>query len=225
MDSIDAVNGNLHLQVPLASMPKGPAGWGFDLDLVYDSHLYDVMVEPDYEWLNSLATTGGWNYNFQNARLEGEAKPQNQCQTTADQPYFRLRVGLPDGSLHVLHHSGEPFADDGFYRFNPAGKPFVLCTTLTPMAGLQTYYTTDGSFLRLQIFADGSPDWWTKQWTLFFPDGRKAVGTSDRLEHLYDANGNGMIWTATNRGLLSWTTPIRPMTAHFLHGGYESTST
>ena len=64
MDSIDAVNGNLHLQVPLASMPKGPAGWGFDVDLVYDSHLYDVVVETDYQWLNNQATTGGWNLQF-----------------------------------------------------------------------------------------------------------------------------------------------------------------
>ena len=192
MDSIDAVNGNLHFQVPLASMPKGRAGWGFDLDLIYDSHLYDVVVESDYQWLNNQATTGGWNYNFQNAKLEGEAKPLTQCQTTNDQPYFRLRVALPDGSLHVLHHNGEPFANDGFYRFDPAGKPFVLCTTLAPLTGLQSYYTTDGSFLRLQILADGTPDWWTKQWTLFFADGRKAVGTGDKLQHLYDANGNAV---------------------------------
>ena len=35
-------------------------------------------------------------------------------------------------------------------------------------------------------------DWWTKQWTLFFPDGRKAVGTGDKLQHLFDANNNGV---------------------------------
>jgi len=192
LDSIDAVQGNLHLQVPLVSMPKGRAGWGFDVDLVYDSHLYDVMVETDYQWLNNQATTGGWNYNFQNAKLESEAKPLTQCQTVNDQPYFRLRIGLPDGSLHLLHHKGEPFANDGFYRFDPAGKPFVLCTGLTPLTGLQSYYTTDGSFLRLQILADGSADWWTKQWTLFFPDGRKAVGAGDKLLHLFDANNNGI---------------------------------
>jgi RHS repeat-associated protein len=192
MDSIDAVNGNLHLQVPLASMPKGRAGWGFDLDLVYDSHLYDVVVEQDYQWLNNQATTGGWNYNFHNAKLEGEIKPLAQCQTTNEQPYFRLRIGLPDGSMHVLHHIGEPFANDGFYRLDAAGKPFALCTTLGPVSGWQSYYTTDGSFLRLQIFADGSPDWWTKQWWLTFADGRKAVGTGDKLQRLYDANGNGI---------------------------------
>src|SRR5262245_63948343 len=42
LDAIDAVNGKLHLQIPLASLPRGRAGSGFDLDLVYDSHLYDM---------------------------------------------------------------------------------------------------------------------------------------------------------------------------------------
>ena len=86
---------------------KGRAGWGFDVDLVYDSHLYDVVVETDYQWLNNQATTGGWNYNFQNAKLEGEAKPLTQCQTTSDQPYFRLRIGLPDGSVRSSSRSRE----------------------------------------------------------------------------------------------------------------------
>src|SRR5207237_10260979 len=61
IDSINTVNGNLHLQVPLASMPKGRAGWGFDLDLVYDSHLYDVIVESERQALDDQATTAGWN--------------------------------------------------------------------------------------------------------------------------------------------------------------------
>src|SRR5438445_11066088 len=39
IDSIDVVNGKLHMQVPLASLPRGRAGSGFDVDLVYDSHL------------------------------------------------------------------------------------------------------------------------------------------------------------------------------------------
>src|SRR5262245_57359574 len=42
IDSIDAVNGKLHLQVPLGSLPRGKAGSGFDLELNYDSHLYDL---------------------------------------------------------------------------------------------------------------------------------------------------------------------------------------
>src|SRR5258705_13631210 len=43
VDSIDAVNGKLHLQIPLASLPRGKAGSGFDLELNYDSHLYDLL--------------------------------------------------------------------------------------------------------------------------------------------------------------------------------------
>src|SRR6185295_4359177 len=44
IDHIDPVTRQLNLQVPLASLPKGYAGTGFDLSLVYDSHIYDVQI-------------------------------------------------------------------------------------------------------------------------------------------------------------------------------------
>ena len=45
VDSIDPISGKLHLEIPLASLPRGRAGTGFDLNLVYDSHLYDLVPE------------------------------------------------------------------------------------------------------------------------------------------------------------------------------------
>src|SRR5262245_12375722 len=85
VDSIDPVNGTLHLKIPLASLPRGRAGSGFDLDLVYDSHLYDINprtepprppnLEPVFvQELSNLDTTGGWRYNTTNYRLEGETR-------------------------------------------------------------------------------------------------------------------------------------------------------
>src|SRR6058998_3952304 len=46
-DAIDTFNGKLHLQIPLGSLPSGRAGLGFDLDLVYDSHLHDIVTAVD----------------------------------------------------------------------------------------------------------------------------------------------------------------------------------
>src|SRR5262249_33544072 len=48
LDSIDALTGKLHVKVPLASLPRGRGGSGFDVDLIYDSHLYDLAprIEP-----------------------------------------------------------------------------------------------------------------------------------------------------------------------------------
>ena len=39
IDHIDPVSGKLHIEIPLASLPRGRAGSGFDLNLVYDSWL------------------------------------------------------------------------------------------------------------------------------------------------------------------------------------------
>jgi hypothetical protein len=194
IDSIDAVTGKLHLQIPLASLPQRRAGLGYDLDLVYDSHLYDMDVSPDQQALQPEFTTGGWSYNFMNYKFDGELRPVTQCQTTNDYPYIRMRVSLPDGSLHILHRNGETFADDGFYKFDPAGKPSSLCSRyLPPITGWLTYYTTDGSFLKVEIYADGTPDWYNKNWYLYFPNGQRVVGNkSNQVETIYDSNGNAI---------------------------------
>jgi hypothetical protein len=60
-----------------------------------------------------------------------------------------------------------------------------------PVNGWLTYFTTDGSYLKLEIYADGS-DWQKQNWYLYFPDGRRVVGRGDQVEALYDANGNAI---------------------------------
>jgi hypothetical protein len=41
LDSIDPVSGKINLSIPLGSLPAGRGGSGFELALVYDSHIYD----------------------------------------------------------------------------------------------------------------------------------------------------------------------------------------
>src|SRR5688572_25350939 len=86
IDNIDAVTGKLHLQIPLASLPKRRGGFGFDLDLIYDSHIYNMNVSPGHQTLEQASPTGGWSYNFQNYKFDGEYRPISQCQTISDQP-------------------------------------------------------------------------------------------------------------------------------------------
>ena len=70
VDSIDPISGKLHLEIPLASLPRGRAGTGFDLNLIYDSHIYDLVPEilqpppnldltPEVAWSLSSYSTGG----------------------------------------------------------------------------------------------------------------------------------------------------------------------
>src|SRR5437773_3149054 len=214
VDSIDPVSGKLHVEIPLASLPRTRGGFGFDLGLVYDSHLYDIFpglftysnppqIATKYE-LDSLSLNGGWSYNFKNYQLEGETRqgvdPSNQCPAGEELRVYRYRIRLADGSLHVLHLKpatsnidwNEGYKGDGFYPITASGKASACAAKWGWPAqtnGWFTYYTSDGSFLKLEINANGSNEG-TQQWYLYFPDGRRVVGRGYEAEKLYDANGN-----------------------------------
>ena len=213
VDHIEPVSGKLHLEIPLASLSAGRAGIGFDVNLVYDSHEYDVLpsilqpIEPYTELaeayqLSSQATTGGWNYNFDNYRIEVESRsdtefaPPQYCSQESwskERRVYRLRVGLADGSLHTMYLKGHEnsFADGGFFEFQPSGTRGNACPPLPDITGWQSYYSTDGSYLRFEILADGQP-FINQAWSLYFPDGKRLTGHGTTVEALYDANGNGI---------------------------------
>jgi len=142
-DSIDPVSGKVHLQIPLASLPLGRAGFGFDVDLVYDSHLYDI-IPGTYEYypnypnaepssigtkydLAQVTVNGGWSYNFSNYRLQGEDKEgaglSDQCTDPDEARAYRFYFGLPDGSLHLLHL--KPPNDKWHLVFRLSGRWFL----------------------------------------------------------------------------------------------------
>jgi RHS repeat-associated protein len=228
LDHVDPVTGKLHIQIPLASLPAGNAGSGFDLAMTYDSHVYDMGVgwisKANGETVLSQTVTptltgGGWSYNFKNYRVEFEQRvftpAESGCEGNSfyimeHERTFRYRISLPDGSQHLLHLLGygdekDSYYGDGFYAIDMAGLR-SSCASQHPgkypanVTGKLTYYTTDGSYLRFEISANGS-SWVNQQWTLFYPDGRRVVGRYDQAEHIYDANGNGIHFTkATENG-------------------------
>jgi hypothetical protein len=126
IESVNMINGNVLLQIPLASMPVGRGGMGFDLKLIYNAALWDTTANyfplpPDSPYyLNryytmSVTEGGGWGYNFSYRLIpETRAEPLGCCTygqasgpnfITPKQAVwkFRLRAMLPDGSLHVLY--------------------------------------------------------------------------------------------------------------------------
>ncbi|HET9217610.1 MAG TPA: RHS repeat-associated core domain-containing protein, partial [Terriglobia bacterium] len=216
LDSIDPISGKLHIQVPLAALPLGNAGSGFDLSLVYDSNLFDLVAGEVGDGrisqsISSTLTGGGWRYNFANFRVEGETRyipTWEQAYCLGDPLYvveheriYRYRISLPDGSQHLLHLLGhgdekrDGYYGDGFYAISMDGVRSNCARESgrypINVNGVLTYFTTDGSYLRFQINANGS-SWFNQQWTLFYPDGRRVVGRGDQAEHIYDANGNGI---------------------------------
>ena len=219
IDSIDPVSGKLHFQIPLASLPPGPAGFGFNLGLVYDSHLYDGRPTSEIDDYDELTeelklwahfTTGGWNYNFKNFKIELEERldsdfvSASSCRLLSEyHRIYRLRVGLPDGGMHTLHlrgfgdtEIGDPYYNDGFYGVLPDGTLGTCADAsddYTSQVGNRlTYYTSDSSHLKLEIDTQAGEAWYEQEWTLYFPDGRRVVGINGAVKAMYDAKGNGV---------------------------------
>jgi len=219
VDSIDPISGKLHLEIPLASLPRGRAGTGFDLNLIYDSHIYDLVPEilqpppnldltPEVAWSLSSYSTGGWHYNIDNLHLdiEGHAGAIDyypDCTDESPMRVYRLRVPMIDGSLHTmqLHGYGEAMNDhysgDGFFGIYPLTGRANVCAALhhnwpSQLTGWLSYYSIDGSYLKLEIYVDGSNNVNSAPFYIYYPDGRRATGHGFYIESLYDANGNGI---------------------------------
>jgi hypothetical protein len=212
LDSIDAVSGKLNAQIPLASLPRSRGG--FDLNLQYDSHLYDTypsVVDMWSDWahayvqvpiklLVSTTTSGGWTYNAGMYRLEREVKQTYPACSDISRGLSRFRVVLPDGSMHILHLRGresEESSGDGFIDIAPNGmkSPCNGDPPIQEVTGWLTYYTADGSYLKMEIYADGS-DWTDENWYLYYPDGRHVtVSPSTGVTYLYDPNNTWIRFT------------------------------
>jgi hypothetical protein len=117
LGSINPVTGQMNMRIPLGSLSGGRAGMGIDLALNFDSNFYD---RQDGNYIIP-SNVGAWKYNIDNYKLELESDSSDPCRPN------RLRIGLPDGSMHILHLASMPgFAMpthpfDGFYGVSPDG--------------------------------------------------------------------------------------------------------
>ncbi len=144
IETINPVNGNVLLRIPLASLPPGRGGSAFTLDLLYNSQIWDVdsqLVDagqyPDtgtvYELRHTLRNSaqGGWRYGFQYG-LEFEERmgvpsPDGDCRSVFDKYTTKMRVHFPDGSAHLLRlvNAEDTVGDDngdGFYAWQSVVK-------------------------------------------------------------------------------------------------------
>jgi len=206
-ETIDVATGNLIYQFPIAKLPPGRRGLTAGLALTYNSTIYDANVQP-YQWPDGIQSTswlvpsntgGGWRYNYNynynynysyNYGLLEETV--NDCSVT---PYVeRLSVVFPDGSRHILQLYNGGMQNDagggGIYLPNGA----VACAGANYPAitsGLLTYFTTDGTFLKVVIAA--SADFWTNgEWSLFTPDGLQITGYGSQATVVFDPDSNNL---------------------------------
>lgn len=217
MESINSVTGNIHLTVPLASLPPDKSGQaGVQLDLAYNSQMWDVIQEAApgggiHKRLEPAKITG-WQYSYQ-YRLDQERRIDYEGPCVVDivnghpsTHVFKFVLTLPDGSRHTLHPRGRnDYFGDGYYTHTPNGVASG-CSGLPNASGVLTYYTTDGTFIRVEINASGQGTvddeaWIGRPWTIFLPDGRRLAGTGHEPTILFDRNNNEIsILRATRNG-------------------------
>ena len=214
LESISMSGGNLSMRVPLAGLPAGRGGLSASLGLVYNSKVWDTLhssttapecmpqmpCEPEpprsIETL-SRSDEGGWRYGFQYKLqlLERDyvapfTQPNyNVCSDIYAVYYYQLRMSFPDGSLRTFALHGQQDYE-GYYAYRPDGSTqWSQCAIPAPQTGTMTYYTTDGTYLRLDVQHDADTNWSNNPWTLYLPDGGRVTG-GNAPQRIYDRNNN-----------------------------------
>ncbi|MGE0102696.1 MAG: RHS repeat-associated core domain-containing protein [Blastocatellales bacterium] len=208
IETIGTSNGNLILNLPVVSLPKGRGTHpGATLKLVYNSKLLDARQEVHYDPLDPAANytfnvlqasdKGGWRYGLRYQiefidRDDSFVNQQPQCPDDRAKYKYKISMTFPDGNSREFRPTGySDLLNDGYYWINydgwisncGAGGGYYAVTS-----GM-TYYSTDGSYLRLFIAHDGDGVPWNNAWTLYYPDGSR-VTDGNAPQRIYDSNNN-----------------------------------
>jgi hypothetical protein len=141
IETINTTNGNLSLHLPLGKLPAGRGGFSGQLNLHYDSKLYDsktqwyqdwdhvVFGEPHVAIRNMLVTSneGGWHYGTgydlqlidRMTQYPPEIAPQYPASETIY--HYKVKVAFPDGSLHEFMPRVGSQIDQGYSDIRPDG--------------------------------------------------------------------------------------------------------
>lgn len=200
IESISTSGGNLSLSVPLGALPAGRGGLAASVNLVYNSKLWDTYQETAYgpngqvheETRLRHSPDSGWRYAFK-YDLTIDFKHLNDGLDYCDpdlgddgRQLLKLMITLPDGSRHALRLDGR--AGEGDYAdVWPDGNAY--CGGVTPEFGTLTYFSHDGTFLRLDIEHDSDQNWENNSWTLYLPGGGRVTG-GNAPQRIHDRNNN-----------------------------------
>ena len=162
----------------------------------------------------------GWIYNYQYKVDLDQRSFHRTGLTTACDPgntktedqllWYEYKVSMvfPDGSVRVFLPEGEAtntHNHDHYFPVKPDGIRLVTrcgggVEGPAPGTSKVSYYSIDGTFLRLEFDAardddgDGTLDastlWPLNAWTLYFPDGRRIKGRGYSGTQLFDSNSD-----------------------------------
>ncbi|MEW6126587.1 MAG: RHS repeat-associated core domain-containing protein [Acidobacteriota bacterium] len=201
IETISRSSGELSINLPLGSLPSGRGGLSAGLNLLYSSKVWDTAEMIDYTAQGLpydasrliLSEEGGWRYGFQ-YRLKIDylklGELQGYCDASYDYPY-KLVLITPDGGKHPLwldNHTNS----DGYMDVWPDGRP--ACGGNGTGGGVLTYYTYDGTYMRLDFVTDGDDNWMNNSWTLSLPNGMRVLGGpiagTTAIQRIIDRNDN-----------------------------------
>src|SRR6185369_8460521 len=200
IESINLQNGNLNLSIPLASLPPvagGKLSWTVTAN--YNSKLWNTLrTQADYandlQWnpyvVDTPSLDGGWriggryvmtfrnsNEDFSRLVYPGNSGlPSWELNLLNNNSYWKMVLVLPDGSEHEFRPvDSSPYAGTqdflrGYFNVFPNGNA-------------TRYYSVDGSYMFARISNE-------LDWTVYMPDGKSIIQTSDGVQRIQDTNGN-----------------------------------
>jgi RHS repeat-associated protein len=181
-------------------MPGRPVGLD-SFRLYYNSSQFEVnLLPPDppntgYKKQIVQSDESGFRYGLGYGLVyKTRPSPAPVCSTNVYlDTKFLLRT--PDGGLKELNMRGQPDTSDGYYPIDEKGRKNCSIGGGAPLSSL-VLYTSDSSFLRLELPTDGVNDYSTKTWSLYLPNGSKAEGQAEFTSKFVDANGFSMtnVW-------------------------------
>jgi len=123
-----------------------------------------------------------------------EIAPQYPDQETIY--HYKVNVAFPDGSLHEFMPRVGSSIDQGYSDIRPDGYQTRFTgghvQDVPYLTNTVTYYTFDGTYVRLEVQHDSDGNWWNNPWTLYFSDGTKVTNFGTRVT---DRNGNYTEWS------------------------------
>jgi RHS repeat-associated protein len=210
IETVGLFSGNLMLNVPLGSLPSGRGGISGGVNLRYDSKIWDVF----HSYFEHFTTThemttlgasqeGGWQYGYKyRLKLNSLVLDLDQAYCTGANPFpysQKLQLVMPDGSQHELVLSDTTYVNgDGLMNIYPDGNRVCSAhSSPQPITGNVTFFTTDGSYLRLDVIHDSDTNWENNTWILYSPDGtrviynqRDGLGNVIAAQRIIDRNDN-----------------------------------
>lgn len=202
IETISQNSGNVMLNVPLGSLPSGRGRSGGGLSINYNSKIWDAElpepVAPAFTEFQNLKPSmeGGWKYSYQKYDLKSE-----YIQVSTGGCYHKLYLVTPDGGKHLLWLNGYMLSDGSLNGIYPDGT--FDCTT-PPTFSTQpnnlTFFTLDGTYMRVLIEGDNDATAANNRWTVYLPDGSIVIHNPDHiadpehghLQEIIDRNGNSI---------------------------------